>query len=57
MMDARSFYKAESRLRRLAARADAARGTVMNLRWLHWCGEWADLHERICGLDDCQRHG
>ncbi len=47
---------AERRLQRIWTRAQESRGAVMNLNWLHWFGEWCDLHNAICGQEDCS-HG
>lgn len=34
----KQIYKLIHRYRRLCYRADAARGTVINLEWYHWAG-------------------
>ncbi len=42
-----SVIRLRARLRYCFRRAERAKGTCVNLRWLHWYGEWCDAAEEI----------
>lgn len=54
----RERYRLLHRLRRIARRLDESRGTVMNMTWIHWSGEFYKVHEAL-GFpeDDLDNHG